>query len=85
LPKSNHFCLNFASILPKFRLSLPKFNQIYPNLINFAKKNLLEDSAASPAPTALVTVHASRRYVHNSTSCKLVNFLSIVAGRWQLC
>jgi len=25
LPKSNHFCLNFTSILPKFRLNFAKF------------------------------------------------------------
>jgi len=43
LPK---FCLNFAQILPKF-------NQIYPNLTNFAKKFLLGDTAASPVPAAL--------------------------------
>jgi len=51
LSKSNHFCLNFASILPKFHLM-----QFHPNLTNFAQKILLENSstfAASSAPTTL--------------------------------
>jgi len=58
LPKSNHFCPNFASILSNFCLNfsqiLTKSNKICPNLTNFAQKILLEDaSLASPAPTAL--------------------------------
>jgi len=32
LPKSNQFCTNFASILPKFRLNIVQFQ---PNLTKF--------------------------------------------------
>jgi len=35
LPKSNHFCPNFSSVLSKFFLNP---NQICPNLINLAPK-----------------------------------------------
>jgi len=49
----NHFCPNFASILPKFRLILPISNQIYQNLINFAQKIFAPHP--SLAPTAQCT------------------------------
>jgi len=53
LPKSYHFCLNFASILPKFRLNFapisPKSNQICLNLINFAQKDFARGCGCIPS------------------------------------
>jgi len=42
---------------------MPKFNQICPNVIILLKKFLLEDAAASPAPTSplLLIVRSSHK------------------------
>jgi len=52
LPKSNHFCPNFAQISPQFCPNLTKFAQMQSIL---PKKCLLGYATASPAQTALPT------------------------------